>query len=1215
MRKRICTTLAIILLLISLALFSFSTSANKLKPRITYLREDFYWDPTSAWSAFVAGEADIHGFTLTLDQIEEARNDFDIILAPIEESNMFQFDINNNHTILDYPGWRSPTSYVGFRRALARLTDKDFIVETIFGGFAERLDVPLPAPLGGYFDPSGLDEYPYAYDPVEAANELDAAGFVQGTTDNPWYDPEHPGSAEFIRTYPPGHEKEGQDLDPVIIYARADSTPRFAAAEMLRDEMLMAGIPVDFRPETFAGVYGPVFTDKNYHIYTGGWDMDGGSLGRFPTFLWLLYHSKWWVPGVPLYNYVTGKFANGTAVHPEYDEWLDGIWFADTFEDVLTSVQESCEYHFNQSVTIPLWSTVSYWAYRKPLISVVNMDTFGIDNDYTFLNVRKPGSDTVVMALVTPPVKLNPLYTSDRYGWQVLDRIYSRLMSFAPYDVYLDQPWVAQDWVFPPGTWFDEEDNQNKTKLTWWFRKDSYFGNGVQFTAEDYLFSMWYTYAYDDAWQWKAAMDIHHIELVDLNNDGWLEAEVYMNELNMWLLYSPTFPLLPKDVWLQDVADWPLATKVTETVSVDPDTGEVQLTGEPVYVESVDGLERFTEWNLFLAPNAQAILKILVPSPPSTVTVTYWDAGIATGYTPGDLPFDQILIGNGLFNLIDLEPGAGGFALLERNPYRTEEVPVGEIDWYWYWVPGEAEGEPWSGYYRVDDADLTIIYSAWDTRGDGVPDGSLPPPEWFPGADISAFVDSYGVIDPSDVGALSPNYGVEFGHPPSSGSSSETSTARNVNIDSTTTILAETFPINGPTVFVDPPSVNVNPGDYVTVTVKVFNLTDATIPDREWPLYEIPLGNLWSFHLVFTWDPSILEYVSHTVTIPVETYLDGILHQPVVELIDSVNSTAGTYELIYSSMWPAEPFNNPNATNKIFNMTFKVIGEIGEYTYLSIPPEELSLTEAETGKSIGEDVDGDQIYLNIEDGYVEITLPTVGPSVFVEPQNISIYKGKYVTITIKVFNLTNATAPDPRWPFLEISLGNLYGFHITLSWDPTILEYVNHTVTIPIEIYPDGILHEPVVAVQDNVNVDVGEYKIAYTSNHPAEPFNNPNATNLVFNMTFKAINVGNSSLNLAGFKPAEVPKLSTRGRGRPIGIGIRMDPIYLHSFDGLIEVKIPDINGDGIVDVLDLFRLGKAFGSEPSDPNWDEDCDLDSNGIVDDSDLSILAEYFGGDP
>jgi hypothetical protein len=64
---------------------------------------------------------------------------------------------------------------------------------------------------------------------------------------------------------------------------------------------------------------------------------------------------------------------------------------------------------------------------------------------------------------------------------------------------------------------------------------------------------------------------------------------------------------------------------------------------------------------------------------------------------------------------------------------------------------------------------------------------------------------------------------------------------------------------------------------------------------------------------------------------------------------------------------------------------------------------------------------------------------------------------------------------------------------------------------------------------------------------------------------------------------------------------------------DGTVQVKLlGDINNNGIVDVFDTFALGKAFGSTPGQPNWNEEADLNGDNVVNTSDLSGLVNSFG---
>lgn len=58
--------------------------------------------------------------------------------------------------------------------------------------------------------------------------------------------------------------------------------------------------------------------------------------------------------------------------------------------------------------------------------------------------------------------------------------------------------------------------------------------------------------------------------------------------------------------------------------------------------------------------------------------------------------------------------------------------------------------------------------------------------------------------------------------------------------------------------------------------------------------------------------------------------------------------------------------------------------------------------------------------------------------------------------------------------------------------------------------------------------------------------------------------------------------------------------------------VLAQDLNGDGIVNILDLSIVAKAFGSKLGDANWNKVADLDGNGIVDISDVNKVANNYG---
>jgi hypothetical protein len=54
------------------------------------------------------------------------------------------------------------------------------------------------------------------------------------------------------------------------------------------------------------------------------------------------------------------------------------------------------------------------------------------------------------------------------------------------------------------------------------------------------------------------------------------------------------------------------------------------------------------------------------------------------------------------------------------------------------------------------------------------------------------------------------------------------------------------------------------------------------------------------------------------------------------------------------------------------------------------------------------------------------------------------------------------------------------------------------------------------------------------------------------------------------------------------------------------------DINSDGKVDQLDLGMLATAYGSTPTEPNWNLSADINGNKIVEVHDLFVIGTNYG---
>lgn len=72
------------------------------------------------------------------------------------------------------------------------------------------------------------------------------------------------------------------------------------------------------------------------------------------------------------------------------------------------------------------------------------------------------------------------------------------------------------------------------------------------------------------------------------------------------------------------------------------------------------------------------------------------------------------------------------------------------------------------------------------------------------------------------------------------------------------------------------------------------------------------------------------------------------------------------------------------------------------------------------------------------------------------------------------------------------------------------------------------------------------------------------------------------------------------------------------HSKSGAVTILLlkwkfsGDVNDDGVVNVLDLARLGKAYGATPTDPNWDKETDINSDNIINVLDLATVGKNYG---
>ncbi len=60
------------------------------------------------------------------------------------------------------------------------------------------------------------------------------------------------------------------------------------------------------------------------------------------------------------------------------------------------------------------------------------------------------------------------------------------------------------------------------------------------------------------------------------------------------------------------------------------------------------------------------------------------------------------------------------------------------------------------------------------------------------------------------------------------------------------------------------------------------------------------------------------------------------------------------------------------------------------------------------------------------------------------------------------------------------------------------------------------------------------------------------------------------------------------------------------------VAAKPWDVNGDGMVDIEDIYLVSLHYGLSPEDPGWDPRCDVNKDDMVDIEDLYIVALHYG---
>src|SRR6266508_1786574 len=150
---------------------------------------------------------------------------------------------------------RKPWNDLHLRQAISMAIDKDYIVNTLMGGFGIKGYVPVSVHTAGYINSSAA---PPTFDLQGARNLLDQYGMIDRNGDG-------------FRDY-----ADGSPIKATILTPPKDYDPvRADAGIMISNNLKAIGLNIDAAPTSFDTIVSKAFTEVDFDIYILGWLLTG----------------------------------------------------------------------------------------------------------------------------------------------------------------------------------------------------------------------------------------------------------------------------------------------------------------------------------------------------------------------------------------------------------------------------------------------------------------------------------------------------------------------------------------------------------------------------------------------------------------------------------------------------------------------------------------------------------------------------------------------------------------------------------------------------------------------------------------------------------------------------------------------------------------------------------------------------------------------------
>jgi len=209
--------------------------------------------------ALQKGEIDSLIWTLTPGFLSQVRFNPSISVEQVTDAGYFYISFNLR---------RKPWNDLVLRQAISRAIDKDYIVNTLMGGFGIKGSVPISVHTPGYVNASAA---PPSFDLTAASALLDANGMTDRNGDG-------------FREY-----RDGSPIKATILTPPKDYDPvRADAGIMISNNLKAIGLNIDSAPTSFDTIVAKAFTEVDFDIYILGFLLTGTP----ETYLKDFFHSR-----------------------------------------------------------------------------------------------------------------------------------------------------------------------------------------------------------------------------------------------------------------------------------------------------------------------------------------------------------------------------------------------------------------------------------------------------------------------------------------------------------------------------------------------------------------------------------------------------------------------------------------------------------------------------------------------------------------------------------------------------------------------------------------------------------------------------------------------------------------------------------------------------------------------------------------------------------